>query len=96
MDRLHFGREDGVWKVLAKFLLHCWLDVQGGGSDAQLVLSSAVLVNLEVVIILGAYCYCWAITPFCLFALFRSLCFSTSWSGYVVGNQLLILFSQSS
>ena len=57
MDRLHFGREDAMWKALAKFLLHCCFKIQGSGFDAQLVLSSAVLINLEVMIILGVYCY---------------------------------------
>lgn len=52
-----FGREDALWKVLAKFLLRCCFKIEGSGSDAQLVLSGAVLINSEGVIILGVYCY---------------------------------------
>lgn len=53
----NFDREDALWKAFEKFLLPCYFKIQGSGFDAQLVLSSAVLINSEVVIILGVYCY---------------------------------------
>lgn len=58
MVHLPFGREDALWKVGQNscYVPLCCFKIQGSRFDPQLVLSSAVLMNLEVVIIMDAYC----------------------------------------
>lgn len=53
----------------------CCFKTQGSKFDPQLALSSAVLINLEVVIIMNEYCSFQSIA----LCFVNSLCFSASW-----------------